>query len=164
MSSLTHFEAFLGREARSGSWEVLAKGTYRVIAEALGEGDWDAASALIPVTLLEAEELHDVYGTWPAQIQAWTIAKGVSPAAIDRDTRRLWRLIGAAGIGYAIVLLFTNLITLGGDVIWVRIIPWFCAGWFVLGLGLAYWVKWRKPDTYEHLGRVIATGAITKAS
>jgi amino acid transporter len=73
-------------------------------------------------------------------------------------------LIGAAGIGYALLLLFTNLITLGGDVIWVRIIPWFCAGWFILGLGLAYWVKWRKPDTYEQLGRVITTGAITNAS
>jgi hypothetical protein len=94
MTSLTHFESFLGREARSGSWEALAKGTYRVIAEALEEADWDAASALIPVTLLEAEELHDVYGTWPAQIRAWTIAKGMSPEAIAQDTRRLWALIG----------------------------------------------------------------------
>ncbi len=73
-------------------------------------------------------------------------------------------LIGAAGIGAALVLLFVNLVTLGGDVIWVRLIPWFCALWFLLGLGLAFWVKARKPDTYEHLGRIIASGAITNAS
>lgn len=73
-------------------------------------------------------------------------------------------LIGAVGIGCALVLLFTNLVTLGGDVVWVRLIPWFCAGWFLLGLVLSLWVKARKPDTYEHLGRVIATGAITDAS
>ncbi len=94
MSSLTHYEPFLGRLTRSGSWSALAKGTYRVIAEALEEGDWDVASTLLPITLLEAEELHEVYGSWPGQIRAWTIGQGASAALIEQDVHRLWVLIG----------------------------------------------------------------------
>ena len=73
-------------------------------------------------------------------------------------------LLGAAGIGFAFVLLVKNLTTLGGDVIWVKLIPWVCLAWFVLGLGLALYVRATKPATYAHLGRVIQTGAITDAS
>lgn len=94
MADTTRFEAFLGRDARAGSWEELARGTYRVILDALGAGSWQVAEELLPVTILEAEELHDIYGVWPGQIADFLLAEGADAGAVENGRRRLWAAIG----------------------------------------------------------------------
>lgn len=71
-----------------------------------------------------------------------------------------WRTILAPALGglamvYAGYLLWANLTTLGGDVIWVRIIPWVCVVWFLIGLGAAFWFRTRRPSAYAGLGRLV---------
>jgi hypothetical protein len=55
----------------------------------------------------------------------------------------------------ALYLLISNLTTVGGDIIFVKLIPWVCIAWFLLGLGLALWVRARRPDRYADLGRLV---------
>lgn len=94
MAAITRHEPFLGRDARAGSWAELARGTYRVIAEAVAAGEWDVACQLIPITILEAEELHDIYGSWPAEVYDWLLERGVSHDAAFAERRRVWALLG----------------------------------------------------------------------
>lgn len=70
-SPVVAFEPFLGRLARVGSPAEMAQGTYRVINEAIGTGAWTSAAELLEVTLLEAEELHEIYALWPKQVLQW---------------------------------------------------------------------------------------------
>lgn len=91
---VTRDEAFLGRVVRSGTWQELGAGTYRVIRDSLGEGDWAKAAELLPVTLLEAEELHDVYGSWPEQIRDWLLGRGVDAAFVADGCRRVLTVAG----------------------------------------------------------------------
>lgn len=93
----TRFEAFLGRTARDGTWQELSVGTYRVIRDALEGGDWATAEELLPVTLLEAEELHDVYGAWPGEIRDWLVRRGVDAAVVDEGWRRVLAVAGYHG-------------------------------------------------------------------
>lgn len=67
--------------------------------------------------------------------------------------------IGGLGLLGSLVLLWSNLPTLGGDVIWVQLIPWACIAWFLLALVAAFWLRARRPAAYEGLGRVLATTA-----
>ncbi len=94
MTETTRYEAFLGRPARSGTWEELSRGTYRVILEALDAQDWPTAGELLPMTILEAEELHEIYGAWPGQVADYLIAQGVAPDVVEQERRRLWTVIG----------------------------------------------------------------------
>jgi hypothetical protein len=55
----------------------------------------------------------------------------------------------------ALYLLMSNLTTVGGDIIFVKLIPWVCIGWFVVGLALALWVRRRRPERYAELGRLV---------
>jgi len=63
--------------------------------------------------------------------------------------------IGAVGMSVALYLLWSNLATLGGDIVWVRAIPWVCIAWFVISLGAAFWLRARRPRAYVGLGRVM---------
>ena len=63
--------------------------------------------------------------------------------------------LGGIGMAVAIYLLVSNLQTVGGDVIFVKLIPWVCIGWFIVGLGLALWFRVRRPRLYQDLGRVV---------
>lgn len=81
-----------------------------------------------------------------------------------REHAHWWRTmvapgIGAVGLAGALYLLWSNLSTLGGDIIWVSLIPWFCIGWFVLSLLIAFWLRSNRPAAYEGLGRVLSTTA-----
>ena len=81
-----------------------------------------------------------------------------------REHFHWWRTLVAPGIGAiglvgALYLLWSNLSTLGGDIIWVSLIPWFCIGWFALSLLIAFWLRSNRPDAYEGLGRVLSTTA-----
>jgi hypothetical protein len=56
----------------------------------------------------------------------------------------------------ALYLLISNLTKVGGDVIWVRIIPEFCIVWFAIGLGLAFWLRASNPAKYAEIGRFVS--------
>jgi amino acid transporter len=64
-------------------------------------------------------------------------------------------ILGGAGMAVALYLLASNLTTVGGNIIFVKLIPWVCIGWFILGLGLALWIRARRPDRYAELGRLV---------
>jgi hypothetical protein len=55
-------------------------------------------------------------------------------------------------------LLWSNLHEIGGSIIWVDIIPWFCLAWLVLGVVLALAMRKRNPAKYEVLGRMVNGG------
>lgn len=58
-------------------------------------------------------------------------------------------------MAYAIYLLWSNLTTVGGDVIFVRLIPWVCMAWFLVGLAWALWLRSGRPAVYGELGRFV---------
>lgn len=64
-------------------------------------------------------------------------------------------ILGGAGMAAALYLLVSNLTTVGGDIIFVKLIPWVCIAWFLVGLALALWVRNRRPDRYSELGRLV---------
>jgi hypothetical protein len=61
-------------------------------------------------------------------------------------------------MGVVLWLLWANLSTIGGSIIWVNIIPWLCLGWLVLGILLALVLRKRSPEKYEVLGRMVNAG------
>jgi amino acid transporter len=55
-------------------------------------------------------------------------------------------------------LLWVNITTLGGNLFIVKAIPWFCVGWFVVGLIVAFYFKSRRPEKYAIIGRMVNEG------
>jgi hypothetical protein len=55
----------------------------------------------------------------------------------------------------ALYLLTSNLKTIGGDVVFVKLIPWVCLAWFLIGLGLALWFRANRRTRYSDLGRLV---------
>jgi hypothetical protein len=86
------YEEFLKREARTGSWGDLSRGTYRVVHEEIEQGNREIAAELLGMTILEAEELHDIYGHWTDDVLAWLEARGVQD--LDGEVLRLRELLG----------------------------------------------------------------------
>ncbi|HEX8855072.1 MAG TPA: APC family permease [Thermoleophilaceae bacterium] len=74
---------------------------------------------------------------------------------------RLAPILGAAGMIAVLVLLITKLTEIGGDVGFIKAVPFIVAGWFVLGLLLAYYLKLRDPRRYQVVGRMIDQGVDT---
>ncbi|MEI6372583.1 MAG: hypothetical protein WCP26_02265 [Actinomycetes bacterium] len=93
MSRTTGHEPFLGRDTRVGPLAELGRGTYRVILDAIDNGDWATAVELLPITIQEAEELHDVYGAWPSQIVSWCIDAGADTQEVAAGRQALLDLI-----------------------------------------------------------------------
>ncbi len=93
-ATVVAYEPALGRPARVGTWDELAKGTFRVATEHLERGDWRAAAELVEISVTEAEELRDVYERWPMSIRAWIESHGVAPDLVDEAASRLTALIG----------------------------------------------------------------------
>lgn len=88
-------EPSLGRPARVGTWQELARGTFRSAAEAFTQARHEHAAALVEVSLLEAQELRQIYQSWPESTAAWIIDQGVDPLVLDVELARLGDLIGA---------------------------------------------------------------------
>lgn len=93
-NSPTVFQDFLNREVRTGSWQDLSKGTFAAACEAVERGQNSEAVALLKMSLLEAEELREVYEAWPKEILDWVRAHQVSANEIDVELSRLNSLIG----------------------------------------------------------------------
>ena len=87
-------EPFLGRDARTGPWAELARGTFRLARECADTGRGNEAAELLRVAVLEAEELHDIYGRWPQQVLEWLRDQGVTDAELTAQLTRLRTLIG----------------------------------------------------------------------
>lgn len=85
---------FLGRRARAGTWEDLAQGTFKEATRAVREQRFNDAAELVEVSLLEAQELREVYELWPEAITAWMREQGASDTQITAETRRLHSVIG----------------------------------------------------------------------
>lgn len=88
------YEPSLGRVARTGSWAELARGTFRCAVERLDRGDYEAAAQLVEVSVLEAEELRDVYDRWPAAALDWIRDHGVTEQSLQAAVDRLTGVIG----------------------------------------------------------------------
>lgn len=88
------YEPALGRNARTGDWQELARGTFRTAIERVEAQQWEAAAQLVEVAVLEAEELNDVYQRWPAATMQWIRDHDVAQADLDRALARLTALIG----------------------------------------------------------------------
>lgn len=96
------FEPSLGRDARAGSLADLARGTFRTAIEYADCHDWEAAAQLVEVSVLEADELRDVYERWPEATLQWIRAHGVGAGDLESAVARLAELVGSqamAGIG-----------------------------------------------------------------
>lgn len=89
------YEPSLGRLARTGTWEQLAGGTFRTASEQMLVGNHSAAADLVAVSVLEAEELRDVFERWPAAAAEWLRGRGVTAAAVTAEIDRLATVIGA---------------------------------------------------------------------
>ncbi|KXF50334.1 hypothetical protein AXA44_20065 [Rhodococcus sp. SC4] len=94
VSPVVAYEASLGRNARVGSWEELAQGTFRTAVDRFRRGLCDDAAALVEVTVLEAEELREIYEQWPDRAIEWMSTHGASADDVDAAVRRLTDLIG----------------------------------------------------------------------
>jgi len=80
-----------------------------------------------------------------------------------RHERNLWTtevipVLAIVAMGVVLWLLWSNLHSIGGSIIWVDIIPWLCLGWLALGVVLALVLRKRRPDKYETLGRMVNAG------
>lgn len=67
-------------------------------------------------------------------------------------------VLSILAMGVVLWLLWANLSTIGGSIIWVTIIPWLCLAWLVIGVGLALVLRKRNPAKYEVLGRMVNSG------
>ena len=86
------YEEFLGRNVRSGSLSDLALGTYRTVFDEIEKGNTELAIQLLDMTLLEADELHDIYGHWTDDVLDWLRARNVT--GLDEEVSRLRNLLG----------------------------------------------------------------------
>jgi amino acid transporter len=136
---------------------------------------YSSSSARKFAPTLDAAAYAEVFGWLAIACTFWVMLNQVlCSLAVIRFHRRpenrsdfhWWRtfiapLAGAVGMGYALYLLWSNLATLGGDIIWVRAIPWVCIAWFVVSLAAAFWLRSRRPDAYTGLGRVMGETEIS---
>lgn len=66
--------------------------------------------------------------------------------------------LSSLGLFYALYLLWSNIKALGGDIGVVVALPWLATAWVLIGLVLAMFIKARRPQEYETLGRMLHSG------
>jgi amino acid transporter len=66
--------------------------------------------------------------------------------------------LSVLAMGAVLWLLWSNLDTIGGSIIWVDIIPWLCLGMLAVGIVLALVLRKINPEKYEVLGRMVNAG------
>ena len=80
-----------------------------------------------------------------------------------KDEAHWWRtrlapVIGIAGMGFALWLLIDNMTAIGGTAGFIKAIPFIVLGWFILGLGLALYIRSNNPQKYAVVGRMVNQG------
>jgi hypothetical protein len=93
------YEPSLGRDARVGELQQLARGTFDEAARRFALGRPEEAAQLVAVAPLEAEELLDVYERWPGETYRWILTRGGDQVALDRHLDDLTRTIGERAMG-----------------------------------------------------------------
>ncbi len=84
MSETTiEFSEVLGRRVRLGSWEDQKISTYRKIAEAIGEGNWDFAADLADYFTDEAQVCFSLYRQWISDLRGFLRDSGSSATEVD---------------------------------------------------------------------------------
>jgi len=81
----------------------------------------------------------------------------------EHSAREFTRLVVAPSLAalaflWAIYLLWTNLATLGGSIVFVNAIPWVGVAWVVIGAVGALWLRGRDRARYEAIGRMVHQG------
>ncbi|MEV6104328.1 APC family permease [Streptomyces sp. NPDC051940] len=71
-------------------------------------------------------------------------------------------LLGGIGMTWVVVLLLMNMETAAGsaaDSVFFKLIPWIVGAVFFGGLGLAWYLKARRPERFEVIGRIVLEDA-----
>jgi amino acid transporter len=133
---------------------------------------WYASPSAKSFANFQNAPYYELFG-WFAIVATFTVLVNMALSSLativhfrkpeHRSERNLWttEVIPVLAIAVMLVvlyLLWANLPKIGGSIIWVNIIPWLCLGWLVLGVGLALWMRRRKPDKYDVLGRMVNSG------
>lgn len=98
-TSVVAYEPSLGRLARTGSLKELAKGTFRSAAEHATAGRFEAAAALVEVSVEEADELRDIYERWPIATLDWIRSQGVPVPVVEEALASLDAVLDVPGAG-----------------------------------------------------------------
>ena len=86
-----------GREVRTGTWREQAEPTPDRIEAARREGRHADAAALARHLVVEAQEIHDLYGEWTRRIPEIAGLAAADPAPFERD----WRAFADACSAFA---------------------------------------------------------------
>lgn len=84
------FSEILGRRVRLGSWEDQKISTYRKIAGAIEQGEWDFAADLVDYFTDEAQVCFSLYRQWLNDLRRFLLDSGTPAAevsAVDADVR-----------------------------------------------------------------------------
>ncbi len=79
----------IGRAVRGGSWQRQAEPTPARIERALTEQRWEDAAGLVRHLVPEAEEIHELFTAWCAEIPAVLVREGADPGEVERTAVRL---------------------------------------------------------------------------
>lgn len=67
-------------------------------------------------------------------------------------------LLGGIGMATVVVLLLLNSATAAGDAsetLLFKLIPWIIVGVFLVGVGIALYLRARSPERYRMIGRIV---------
>lgn len=91
---VTSHIGFLGRNARTGSWQELSQGTFLAASAAFQAELGKDAIELLQVSKLEAQELREIYEEWPFKLEQWLLSEGVPKDLLSDSITHLQALIG----------------------------------------------------------------------
>ncbi len=133
---------------------------------------WYASPSAKAFASFQNAPYYELFG-WFAIVATFTVLVNMTLSSLAtivhfrqpayRAERNLWttEVIPALAIAVMVVvlwLLWANLPKIGGSIFWVNIIPWLCLAWLALGVVLALWMRRRKPEKYDVLGRMVNSG------
>jgi amino acid transporter len=133
---------------------------------------WYASPSAQKFASFTGAPYYELFG-WFAIVATFTVLVNMTLSSLatilhfrrpqNRAERNRWTTevipaLAIAAMAVVLWLLWSNLSTIGGSIIWVNIIPWLCLGWLALGIILALILRKRSPQKYEVLGRMINSG------
>ena len=169
------FHPHLGRTHHAWKSPHVANATAAVIEAALVGlflVIWYASPSAQKFANFTNAPYYELFG-WFAIVATFTVLVNMTLSSVstilyfrrpeNRAERNLWStevipVLAIAAMGVVLWLLWANLSTIGGSIIWVNIIPWLCLGWLALGILLALVLRKRSPEKYEVLGRMVNAG------
>jgi amino acid transporter len=169
------FSPRLGRtHPRWQSPHVANAATAVIVAALVGLflGMWYASPSAQKFASFANAPYYELFG-WFAIVATFTVLVNQTLSSLAtilhfrkpeyRHERNLWTtevipVLAIGAMGVVLWLLWSNLHSIGGSIIWVDIIPWLCLGWLAVGVVLALVLRKRNPEKYETLGRMVNAG------